>query len=142
MSVKINTDPRPNEVEEVWFGDDGPYVFTTPKIAPLLAAMRRMNTASDAELGDIALDTQDEWLAAGFGEEQWNRIQGRIADPEDPLDTWHLMEVFEELFRQAAGRPPTSLGGLSGTSLTPPSGGSPRHSGSTRTISRPSGRVI
>jgi hypothetical protein len=111
MTLKINTDARPDEIEEVWFGDDGPYEFTSPKIAPLLSAMRKMQGMDDEKSGVLALDMQEQWLERGFGPDQWKRIQGRIDDDADALDSWHLMQVFEALFEKVSGRPPTLPGG-------------------------------
>lgn len=136
MALQINTDARPDEVEEVFFGDDGPYEFVTPKIAPLIAAMRKLQYDQSDEAGMVALEAQDRWLRNGFGEEQWERIQERLDDDDDPLDFWHLEQVFEALFQQVSGRPPTSPGGLSRTSRTRPSGARQKRSASTRTISR------
>lgn len=116
MVVKVNTDPRPDEIEEVWLGDDGPYEFVTPKVAPLIAAMRKMRTMSEEEAGYSSLDAQDRWMKKGFGPDQWARIQKRLDDEDDPLDFDHIMQVFEAIFETVTGRPPTSLGGSSPTS--------------------------
>jgi hypothetical protein len=111
MTLKIDTSARPDEIEEIWFGEDGPYEFTSPKIAPLLAAMRKMQGSAEDASGIMALDAQEKWLEQGFGPDQWKRLQARIEDENDLLDSWHLIQVFEALFEKVAGRPPTLHGG-------------------------------
>ena len=114
MGVVIAVEPRPDDVEDVDLGGSE-YVFAYPKVSPLLNAMQRAQGVKDREeRGDMILTAQNQWLAAGFGPEQWAHIQSRLDDLADPLDFRHILALFEALFQKAAnGRPPTSPGGSS-----------------------------
>lgn len=117
MSVTINIDARPHEVEDVYLGDDGPWVFTTPKSANVMSALRKLgagNGALEVNMNTLGLlNAQWGWLEEGLGSEVWEHIEARLADNDDPLDYPHLQQLFDVLFEQVSNRPPSSAGGSS-----------------------------
>ena len=121
--IEINVEARPHEiVEDIWLGSDGPYIFTTPKSAPIMSALRKVGLGSDEleqNMNTLGLvRSQYDWLKQGFGKEVWTHFEERLADDEDPLDDRHITLLFESLFAQVGGeRPPTSSGG---SSTSPP----------------------
>lgn len=109
--VDIAVTPRDDEAEPVNLGTSS-YVFTFPKVSPLLSAQQKAgHVQGDAEKAQIAMDSQDAWLALGFGPEQWAHIQNRLDSNDDPLDFPHMQDLFKQLFEKAVqNRPPTWRG--------------------------------
>lgn len=118
MSVDIDLSAdEPGEVEIVNLGTDR-LQFQFPKVAPLLSAMKRAETTTDEEQrAMIRLQATERWLQLGFGNQQWEHIQKRLATEGDPLDFKHVQQMFRQLFEKASGqRPPTWRGDSSAVS--------------------------
>lgn len=111
-----NTKARPHEIiEDVWFGDVGNpyqsegYTFTAGPVPDLLSAY-----LIDDD-GEFTIKAKTNWLRDGFTEEDWDEIQERLKDPEDPLRAIHVYEMFNVLVAEVSKRPFTSSSASSGT---------------------------
>lgn len=113
MSTKLKIEDSDALAEEVWLGDDGPFDFYPPKIGKLMKTFRRIGTSNESESGGLMLQAQWDWLERGFGEEDWEHIEARLDDDDDPLDFPHIQKLFEDLLAVAAGRPTISPGASS-----------------------------
>ncbi len=117
MAIDIKVEARAHEQETVNLGEYA-YQYVYPKVGPLLSALQGAQAIRDSEeKGSKYLDAMDEWLAAGFGPDQWAHIQARINSHDDPLDFKHMHALFDALFQKAAdNRPPTWRGDSSAVS--------------------------
>lgn len=112
--VQIAVKARPHEViEDVFFGDDGPYTFKATKAAGMLSAL--MGTGTPAEKNQAFSAAKLDWLHAGFTKKDWEHLSGRLEDLADPLDTQHLYTMADALLEEINSRPPTSSTAASGT---------------------------
>lgn len=82
-------------------GDAHEYSFTPPK--NVVAAFAFLDGGSELE---VARGTF-EWLDAGLSDDDQDRIEKRLKDPEDDLDIDNLSEVVEKLQEYISGRPTT-----------------------------------
>lgn len=94
---------------------EGPFEFVFPRIGKLLKMQRRLKGLDLAQAGAEELDGMLKWLAAGFGDEAWAHIQGRLDDDDDVLDDEHMAKCFQLLNegKTGTGRPTTSSSGVS-----------------------------
>lgn len=74
------------------------YQFAIPKLGPVIAATQ----SGDKAERDAAAE---EWLRRGLGDEAYDRIQGRLADYDDPFDADDLADLVQWLVAQASDRP-------------------------------------
>lgn len=121
--VSIDVAPRPHEIiEDVYFGDDGPYTFTATKTAGMLSALLSGGAYGMAKL---------RWLQAGFDEDDWAGLDARLNDPDDPLAAEHLHEMADALLEEVTNRPPTLPTASSGTRPAQTGAGKPKRRAST-----------
>jgi hypothetical protein len=125
MAITINADDRVSDAvgdEEVWLpgptkNDDleGPFEFTFPRVGRLLKMQRKLKGMNLAQAAVEEIDGMLQWLAAGFGPDAWQHIDGRLADDDDLLDEEHMVKLFQLLNegRTGTGRPTTSSNGAS-----------------------------
>lgn len=102
------------------------YLVNPPKTALTMGMARSFSgidlgktkkDASDAEKAEAqkrakkaADKTQkaiDTWILQAFGRETAEKIQKRLMDPEDRLDTKHLMSLMQALAEEETGNPTT-----------------------------------
>lgn len=115
VQIDVAATPRKHEVvEDVFFGEDGPYTFTASPIGGVLSAY--LLTDDDGEARTLAImRAKIDWLEAGFPEEDWAYLTDRVKDPEDPLNSYHLTAMYDALTEEVTNRPPTSSPRSSGT---------------------------
>lgn len=72
------------------------YEFTPPKQAGMVLDY----IASGDEMGALF-----DWVNEGLGEEQADRIEARLKDPEDDFDIKELTDIARWLVEETTGRP-------------------------------------
>lgn len=119
MAIRVEEDFAPKDApqitareEEVYLpgmsDDEPPYIFNVSGIKPILLARRRSRGMSPLAAAEVLEQAQEEWLAKGFGPEDWAEIQARLDDPDDVLNDFHLAWLAEHLLQKDADRPTTS----------------------------------
>lgn len=116
VQINVGTSkPRPHEViEDVWFGEPGnewqseAYVFTAGPIPDLLSAYLYEDEDQSA---DFIIKAKAGWVRDGLDPEDWAEVQARIADPDDPLRSTHVFDMYAALMTEVGKRPPTSPNG-------------------------------
>lgn len=114
--------------------DEDEFHFTPPKMAtamlPILDPKSRRNGSRPApsDNGDATAQGEDpeerearddqtmtqaawQWLYDGLPDDEWERLRGRLRDPDDGLDVTDVVPVVRWLLGQTAGRPTTSRRG-------------------------------
>lgn len=136
VSKQFTTEKR--QPETIVFSiDDDEFHFTPVKVAPAMLPVldpksRRNRGARPSANGDGPSDDDGEnedeatataredqsmtqaawqWLYDGLPDEEWDRLVGRLRDPEDGLDLQDVVGVVRWLMGQATGRPTTSRRG-------------------------------
>lgn len=106
MATKnFKTATRRNKPIKFTIGDDDhEFTFTAPKNA--LVAMPLVDAEEGMEEVAAMRGTFD-WLEAGLGPEDSERIKARLRDPKDDLDVDLLGEIVEWLREESAGNPTT-----------------------------------
>lgn len=133
--LTVDTTPRPHEtIEDVFFGEDGPYTFTAGPMPDLLSAYL---SDDEDEQTTLIIKGKYNWVLNGLDDEAREEIDtdeegspilgptdrehiaARLADPDDLLQSKHILQMYELLVAEVAKVPPTSR---SGSSSTPPRG--------------------
>lgn len=96
---------RRREAVTFKLGDDHVYTFTPPKSAVMM--MPLINPEEGEDTGLAITKSTFDWLGDGLSEEDNQRIQARLKDPEDDLDVDTLSEVVAGLSEKVGGRPTT-----------------------------------
>lgn len=100
--VKIAVEAKPRRTVTFQIGDDD-YVFKVPKSHSLMHAIRGLQ-ADGSGTTEIAMYHRiEDWLFEAC--EDADKLMGRLTDPDDPLDTDHIVEVFQQLVKAASARP-------------------------------------
>lgn len=100
--VKSFTSPDAVPAKEVPFELDGDaFTFVVPKNSVLLMRMRAGQKQGGMGTANAVLD----WLEAGLTGDEWDLIESRLEDPDDPLDVQTVVEVTKWLIGEATGRP-------------------------------------
>jgi len=104
MAKDITTKQR--ERQSVEFTLDGEtFTFTSPKRAELImSAITTVGLDKTSTDGDSVRDLLN-WLGEGLGDEQAERILGRLRDPEDDFDLDQVNEIARFLLGQSSNRP-------------------------------------
>lgn len=85
--------------------DGHEYTFVPPKQA--IATMPMLGGGGDSNLDIEMTRAAFDWLGAGVGEKDTERILDRLKDPTDDLDFGDLAGVMRWLQERVAGRPTT-----------------------------------
>lgn len=111
-TVEIIT--RPHEVvDDVFFGDDGPYTFTAGPMPDLLSAY----LLEDEDEATIKIvKGKVTWVLAGLDRSvasdedvsDYTYILSRLDDPKDPLQSKHILAMYDLLVAEVSKVPPTS----------------------------------
>ena len=104
--IQIAVKPRPTRTLEFRVGEET-YVFAVPKSYGLVAAVRaaQAGASGDGQAEVAMFDRIEGWLFNAMVPEQAERLKARLEDPEDDLDTPHILEIFQELVKAASDRP-------------------------------------
>jgi hypothetical protein len=104
--IQIKVEPRAARTLTFRIGDED-YSFKVPKSYGLVSAVRAAQAGAAGEgQAEVAMfDRIESWLFDSLSEEEADRLKARLADPDDALDTEHILEVFQELVKAASERP-------------------------------------
>lgn len=103
-TIEITAEPVPKMSVKL-VGVD--YMISPPKssLAIKLAVQAKTVGKDDPEK---ILDVLDEWLVKAFGKAGLKKVKARLDDPEDLLDTPHLMQLMEAVVEATTGDPTSS----------------------------------
>jgi hypothetical protein len=105
--IQIKVEPRAARTLTFRIGDED-YSFKVPKSYGLVSAVRAAQAGAGAAEGqaEVAMfDRIEGWLFDSMAEGEADRLRARLLDPDDALDTEHILEVFQELVKAASDRP-------------------------------------
>lgn len=97
---------KEREKQTITFSLDGEsFTFTPPKRAELI-----MSVVSENGLDRRSTDTDSvrdllNWLGEGLGDEQAEKVLGRLRDPDDDFDLDQINEIARYLVGQTSNRP-------------------------------------
>jgi len=108
MDEVINIEIAPRSERRVTFrlGDEE-YAFRVPKSYGLVHAIRGLQRG-DGPAGQAEVEMfarVEEWLFDALDKDKAERLRERLLDPDDALDTDHVLEVFQQLVKVASDRP-------------------------------------
>lgn len=108
MDEVINIAVAPREDRRITFriGDEE-YAFRVPKSYGLVSAIRGLQRG-DGPAGQAEVEMfarVEDWLFEALEPAQAERLRDRLNDPDDALDTEHVLEVFQQLVKAASERP-------------------------------------
>jgi hypothetical protein len=85
--------------------DGEPFSFTPPKKAQLImSAITTIGLDKASTDGDSVRDLLN-WLGEGLGDEQAERVLGRLRDPDDDFDLDAVNDIARHLLGQSSNRP-------------------------------------
>lgn len=100
--IEIKVDPRPARTLTFRIGDED-YAFRVPKSHGLMSAVRGMKLGTGGAAEVEMYHQIEDWLFAACDDA--DRLRERLADSDDPLDTEHIVEVFQQVVKAASSRP-------------------------------------
>lgn len=105
-TIKIDVKPKPTRTLTFQIGEDA-YTFKVPKSYGLVAAVRAAQSGAggDGQAEVAMFDRIEAWLFDSMPEGQAEQLKARLEDPDDDLDTEHVLEIFQELVKAASDRP-------------------------------------
>ena len=104
--IEIKIEQRPARTLMFRLGDED-YAFKVPKSYGLVNAIRlaQRTDAGDGQAEVAMFDRIESWLFDSLPPADADRLRERLLDPDDALDTAHILEVFQELVKAASDRP-------------------------------------
>lgn len=100
--IQIKVEPKQARMLTFTVGDDH-YRFRVPKSHSLMRAVRGMQ-ADGSGTAEIAMYHHiEDWLLDAC--EDGDKLLERLTDPDDPIDTEHVVEIFQAVVKAASSRP-------------------------------------
>lgn len=81
------------------------YLLKEPKMT-YSATIASRASAADEDAGKM-VDIITDWIFVAFGKKQGEVIKARLADGDDNLDLPHIMQLIQDLSKEATGDPTT-----------------------------------
>jgi hypothetical protein len=104
MAKDFTTKQRERQSTEFTL-DGETFTFTPPKRAALImSAIVTVGLDKPSSDGDSVRDLLN-WLGEGLGDEQADRVLGRLQDPNDDFDLDQVNEIARYLLGQSGNRP-------------------------------------